>query len=135
VKDAWITDVAGLFPVRLHQTIVRRLVLALRPRELREPKRGLGVRYDVGRRVVDEPDALECGLDVPVEPLAVAADEVRAWDSRGWILGMEIEGQPLDGRAEPARKPLGRPLADAAERSDVVRPDQDLVFWHVCPAY
>lgn len=38
---------------------------------------------------------------------------------------MEIEGEPLDVRAEPALQPLGPLEADVAKRSDVVAPDRD----------
>jgi len=44
---------------------------------------------------------------------------------------MEVERQPDDVGVEPAPQPLGPPLADAAERSDVVRPDDDLVLRHL----
>jgi hypothetical protein len=49
---------------------------------------------------------------------------------------MEVERQPSDVRTEPVAQPLGRRLAEAAERSDVVRPDQDLGLGHrvVVPA-
>ena len=60
----------------------------------------------------------------------VAPDQVGAGNPLPRILGMEVEGSPLDGGAELALEPLGRTLADAAEGSDVVRPDQDLVFCH-----
>jgi hypothetical protein len=42
------------------------------------------------------------------------------------ILGMEVERKPRDLGAEPARDPLGRRLAEPTERSDVVRPDEDV---------
>jgi hypothetical protein len=49
---------------------------------------------------------------------------------------MQVEREPRDVRAEPVAQPLGRRLADAAERSDVVRPDEDFVLGHrlVVPA-
>jgi hypothetical protein len=43
---------------------------------------------------------------------------------------MEVEREPRDVRTEPVAQPLGSRLADAAERSDVVRPDQELVLGH-----
>ena len=99
----------------------------LRPRQLGQPERRVRIRHNLGRRVVDKPIALERELEVPVELDAVPLQELGAGDALGRILGVEIEGQPLDGGAEPALEPLGRPLADATEGSDVVRPDQDLV--------
>jgi micrococcal nuclease len=43
---------------------------------------------------------------------------------------MEVEGKPFDGRAEPAREPVGPLEADVAERSYVVAPDEDAVLGH-----
>jgi threonine dehydratase len=43
---------------------------------------------------------------------------------------MEVERQPLHVGAEPVPQPLGRGLAEPAERSDVVRPDDDAVIGH-----
>jgi hypothetical protein len=43
------------------------------------------------------------------------------------ILRMEIEREPCDLGAEPAPQPLDHGLAEAAERSEVVAPDPDLV--------
>ncbi len=105
-------------------------MLALCPCELGEAKRGVGVRDDVGRRVVHEPVARECRLDVPVELVAVARQQVRAGDALGRVLGMQVEREPFDDGAKPALEPLGPALADAAEGSDVVRPDEDLVLRH-----
>ena len=67
---------------------------------------------------------------MPVEVLPVAPEKVGARNPLRWILRMEIEGSPLDRGAEPALEPLGRALADAAKGSDVVRPNQDLMFCH-----
>jgi hypothetical protein len=41
---------------------------------------------------------------------------------------MEVEREPRDLGAEPAPQRLGRLLADPAERSEVVGPDDDLVL-------
>ena len=106
---------------------MRRRVFPLCPCELGEAKRRVRIRHNLGRRVVDKPIPLERELEVPVELDAVPLQELAAGNALGRILGVEIEGQPLDGGAEPALEPLGRPLADATEGSDVVRPDQDLV--------
>jgi hypothetical protein len=43
---------------------------------------------------------------------------------------MEVEREPRRPGAEPALEPLGRGLAEPAERSDVVRPDEDGVLGH-----
>ena len=43
---------------------------------------------------------------------------------------MEVEREPRHLGAEPARDPLGRGLAEPAERSDVVRPDEDVERGH-----
>jgi hypothetical protein len=65
-----------------------------------------------------------------VEALAVAPVELRSRDAFRRVLGVEVEGQPVDLGAEPALEPLGRALAESAEGSDVVRPDDDLVLGH-----
>jgi hypothetical protein len=65
-----------------------------------------------------------------VEALAVAAVELCPRNALRRVLGVEIEGQPVDLGAEPALEPLSRPLAEATEGSDVVRPDDDLVLGH-----
>ena len=65
-----------------------------------------------------------------MEALAVATVELCPGNALRRVLGVEIEGEPLDLGAEPALEPLGRPLAEAAEGSDVVRPDDDLVLGH-----
>jgi hypothetical protein len=127
VQDGWVTDVQALLPVRPHEPVVRDSVPALRARELGQAEGGMRVRHDLGRRVVDEPFTFERQLEVSVESLPVPPDEVRARDAFRWVLGVKVEGQPLDLGVEPALEPLGRALTDAAERSDVVGPDQDLV--------
>jgi hypothetical protein len=65
-----------------------------------------------------------------VEALAVAPVELGSRNALGRVLGVEVEGQPVDLSAEPALDPLSRALAEAAEGSDVVRPDDDLVLRH-----
>jgi hypothetical protein len=77
--------------------------------------------------VVAEVVSLEGLLQASLELLPVAPDQFGASYAVRWIFRVQVERQPLDRGAEPAREPLGRPLADAAEGSDVVRPDQDLV--------
>lgn len=63
--------------------------------------------------------------------VTVAAMEVCPRNPLGWVLGVEVEREPLDCGAEPALEPLGRPLAEPAVGSDVVRPDQKLVRHHM----
>ena len=88
------------------------------------------VRDDVGVGVVLEPVLLEERARA-LHPLApVASDELRAGNPLRRILGVEVEGEPLDRRAEPLAHPLGQHLTDAAERSDVVRPDNHAVLDH-----
>ena len=65
-----------------------------------------------------------------MEARAVAPVELCSGNSFRRVLGVEVEGQPVDLGAEPALEPLGRALAESAERSDVVRPDDDLVLGH-----
>jgi hypothetical protein len=60
-----------------------------------------------------------------VERLTVAGVKPRAGDALGRVLGMEVEREPGHVGAEPVREPLGRGLAEAAERSDGIRPDKD----------
>jgi hypothetical protein len=63
---------------------------------------------------------------VLAEAGAVAPLELLARDALRRVLGMEVEGSPLDLGAEPVLEPR-RPLqADVAERSYVVAPDDDL---------
>ena len=129
-KHGRITNVQSLFPVGPHEPVVRHAVLALQARELGQAEGGMRVRHDLWRRVVDQSLAVECQLEVPVEALSVPSDEVRSRNALGWVLGMKVEGQPLDLGVEPTLEPLGGALADAAERSDVIGPDQDLVPYH-----
>ena len=65
-----------------------------------------------------------------VKRRAVARVELFTRDALGWVLGVEVEREPGHLGAEPARDPLGRRLAEPAERSDVVGPDKDGVVAH-----
>jgi hypothetical protein len=69
-----------------------------------------------------------------VEAAAVPGVQLLAREAGFRVLGMEIEGQPGDLGTEPARDPLGRGLAEPAERSDVVRPDEDVESGHYADA-
>ena len=67
------------------------------------------------------------------EPVAVAGVQLRPRNALRRVLGMQVEWQPGDLGAEPAPEPVGQRLAEPAERSDVIRPDQDLVLvGHAC---
>ena len=99
------------------------------PRELRQTQGEPRVRDDV-RPVVREADRLEAvaqrvGLSGPE---AVAAMELRERDPLVRILGMEVEWEPRDFGVELAPCLLGCDLAEPAERSDVVAPDDDRMF-------
>ena len=65
-----------------------------------------------------------------MECVAVAFVELFARYSARRVLGMQVEGKPCHGSAVPALEPLGRGLAEAAERSDVVGPDPDGQGFH-----
>lgn len=65
-----------------------------------------------------------------MEAPAVAAVELFPRDAVRRVLGVKVEGQPVDLGAVPTLEPLSRALAEAAEGSDVVRPDDDLVLGH-----
>jgi hypothetical protein len=129
-EDLGVADVLALFPVGLHEPVVRRGVLVLRPCQLGQAESRARVRHHLGRWVVEELLPLERRFEALVEALAVAPVELSSRDALGRVLGVEIEGQPVDMGAEPALEPLSRALAESAERSDVVRPDDDLVLGH-----
>jgi hypothetical protein len=61
-----------------------------------------------------------------VERVPVASMQFFALDPLRRVLRVEVEREPHHLGAEPALEPLGRGLADAAERSDVVRPDENV---------
>jgi hypothetical protein len=62
---------------------------------------------------------------------AVAAMQLRERDALGRVLRVEVERQPDDVGVELAPSLLGRYLAEPAEGSDVVAPDDDRMFGHV----
>ena len=95
--------------------------------ELRHLERLARVRHDVGRGRVRQAvaaerveHALDVGLLTPV--LGVQGGPA---DALGRVLRVEVEREPDELSAVPARHRLGRWLADAAPGSDVVRPDVD----------
>ncbi len=130
VVNVRVAEVLRLGPVGVHQPVVEPLVQVLRAGMFRQAERSHRVRDDIRIRVVLEPVLLEerARARHPVGP--VAGDELLARDSLRRVLGVQVERQPLDGRAEALLHPPGQHLADAAERSDVVRPDDDLVLGH-----
>ena len=79
-----------------------------------------------------ETRAVEHTPEVLIHSFSVAREQPLARDALRRVLGMEIEGEPDDLGAEPAPQPVGRWLADTAERSDVVAPDEDRVVRHAC---
>ena len=94
---------------------------ALTARVLGEPKRVHRVRAN-RRRVVDEAVLLEDRLDPP--------GRGRPREAFRRVLGVQVERRPGDLGVVLVPHPVGQPLADPAERSDVVRPDEDLVLCH-----
>ena len=121
-----VADVPSLGPVGVHEPVVHGGVQAALPCELRDAEGPHRVRHDLGRRVVVEPFLGEPVLQPVVERGAVARVQLLARDPLRRVLRVEVEGEPGDLGAEPARDPVGRRLAEPAERSDVVGPDQDV---------
>jgi hypothetical protein len=110
---------------------VELLVQPSLPRQLGQAKREPRVRDD--RR----PVVLEARLrEPPVQRVvgagaeAVASMQLFERDPFRRILRMQVEGKPEDLGVELAPRPLGRLLAEPAERSDVVAPDDDRVLGH-----
>jgi hypothetical protein len=120
-----VTDVHALGPVGVHQPVVHAVVQAPVARQLGQPQRGSRVRHDLGRRRVHEADRGKHLADPVVKRLAVPGVQLLARNPLRRVLGMEVERKPRDLGAVPAPEPVGRGLADPAERSDVVRPDQN----------
>jgi hypothetical protein len=56
--------------------------------------------------------------------------QLRERDPLRGVLRVQVEGEPHDVGVELAPCLLGRYLAESAERSDVVAPDDDGVFGH-----
>jgi hypothetical protein len=65
----------------------------------------------------------------------VAAMKLLKRDSFRRVLRMQVEGEPQDLGVELAPCPLSRLLAEPAERSDVVAPDDDRVLRHSTEMY
>jgi hypothetical protein len=111
---------------------VERAVQFLVAGELGEPERELRIRDDLVP-VVPEPRLLEAGaqriLVARADP--VAAVQIREANAFGRVLRMQIEGKPDDVGVELAPCLLDRYLAEPAERSDVVAPDEDRMLRHV----
>jgi hypothetical protein len=62
---------------------------------------------------------------------AVAAVQLGQRDALRRVLRMQVEGEPEDVGVELAPCALGRLLAEPAEGSDVVAPDDDRVLRHL----
>jgi hypothetical protein len=125
-----VADVPAFAPVGVHQPVVHGLVEPALACELRHAQSLLRIRNDLRVRVVDEPVGLEDPPHAIDARLAVAREQLLSRQTVLGILGMKVEGEPRDLRAEPALEPVGRGLADAAERSDVIGPDEDFVLAH-----
>jgi hypothetical protein len=110
---------------------MERLVQSALTRQLGQAERQPRVRDDV-RAVVREPGRGEplaqriglAGAD------AVPAMQVRQQDPPGRVLGVQVEREPGELGVELAPYLLGRDLAEPAERSDVIAPDQDGMLGH-----
>jgi len=92
-------------------------------------------------RVGDDrrPVVLEACLGEPcvqrivlADPDAVAPMQLGEWNACSRILRVQIEREPEDFGVELAPCLLGRLLAEPAERSDVVTPDDDRMLCHCC---
>jgi hypothetical protein len=111
--------------------VVERLVEAVLAGELGQAEREPRVRDDL-RPVVLELRRCEArterialaGLD------SVALMQLRQRNPLGGVLRVEVEREPEEVGVELAPSPLGRQLAEPAERSDVVAPDDDRVLGH-----
>ena len=110
---------------------MERLVQPLLARELGQAQRQPRVRDD-RRAVVLEARLGEAAVQriVLADADAVAPVQLRQWDARFRIFRVQVEGAPRDVGVELAPRPLGRLLAEPAERSDVVAPDDDRVLVH-----
>jgi hypothetical protein len=100
-------------------------------RELRQAQRELRVRDDL-RPVVVKPGRGETVAErvalAALEP--VTAVQLRKRDPLRRVLGVQVEREPRDLGVELAPRLLGRYLAEPAERSDVVAPDENRMFGH-----
>jgi hypothetical protein len=101
-------------------------VQAALTRELGHAQGSHRVRDEIGGRVVDQAGRGERLLQPLVERVSVACVQFCALDPLRRVLRVEVEREPDHLGAEPALEPRGRGLADAAERSDVVRPDENV---------
>jgi hypothetical protein len=121
---------------------VERLVQPALTRELGHAQREPRVRDDL-RAVVIEPGGSEpiAQRVTLADADPVAAMQLRERDPLGRVLGVQVEREPDDVGVELAPCLLGRYLAEPAEGSDVVAPDEDRVIGHrswgvdgTCPA-
>jgi hypothetical protein len=119
-----VAEVAALGPQRVHQPVVERLVQATVACQLGQAQGRPGVRDRLRYVEVELVSREELAQEVVVVR-AVAASQLVARNSPGRVLRVEVEGEPGDSGAVPVPQPLGQSLADAAERSDVVAPDED----------
>jgi len=104
---------------------VHRLVQVAVSGELGYPQRAARVRHGVRRWSIFQPRGGERLSQPVVERVAVARVQLVAGNPLERVLRMQVERQPGDLGAVPALEPVGRGLADPAERSDVVREDEN----------
>jgi hypothetical protein len=124
-EDVDIADVPRLRPVGREQAGVDVGEAPLGPGQLGQLQGPQRAGY-LQRRSVGEAGSLDepAGVVLQAEPVAIS--QGRARDALSGVLRVQVEGEPLDLGAVPARQPR-RPLeGDIAERSDVVGPDGDL---------
>jgi hypothetical protein len=68
----------------------------------------------------------------PRQPFSQFPMQLGEWNACSRILRVQIEREPEDFGVELAPCLLGRLLAEPAERSDVVAPDDDRMLCHCC---
>ena len=122
-EHPFVADVTAARPVGVEEPLVDRVEDVPLAGQLGEHQRTPRIRHLFEALGVRQSRLREHRIAPVGEPAAIAALELGARDSLGRVLRVQVEGSPLDPRAEPALQPR-RPLeADVAERSDVVAPD------------
>ena len=112
---------------------MERLVQPAFARKLRHAQRETRVRDDLRAVVLElrrrEAVAQRVAL---ADAEAVATVELGERNAFGRALRVQVEREPEDVGVELAPCLLGRLLAEPAERSDVVTPDDDRMLCHCC---
>jgi hypothetical protein len=110
---------------------VERLVQVVLARELGQTESEPRVRHDLGAVVLEACLREACAQRIRVADAdPVPAVQLLQGDSLRRVLRMEVEGKPEELGVELAPYLLGRDLAEPAERSDVVRPDDERMLGH-----